>query len=155
MKLFVRQRLFSLKDRFEILGEDQTVRFTAEADVFTLGKRLHVYAPGNQEVILIEQQLWSFLPHYKVSYKGTPFAEVKARFSFRPKYEIIGPDWQVQGDMFAHEYSVTAAERTIATVSKQWFSLSDYYGLEVSAEEDLLPVLAIVLAIDAANANNK
>lgn len=155
MKLFIKQRLFTLKDRFEIIDENQEVLFTAAADLLTLGKKLHVYDPTAQEVIYIEQQLWSFLPYYKVSYKGTPFAEVKARFSFRPKYDIIGPGWEVQGDLFAHEYRVISGDKTIATISKQWFSWTDYYGLEVYAEEDLIPVLAIVLAIDAASDTNK
>lgn len=154
MKLFIKQRLFTMKERFEIIDDKQEMVYMAEADFFTLGKKLRVFDRAEQEVIFIEQELWSFLPHYKVSYKGTPFAEVKARFSFRPKYEIIGPGWEVEGNMTAHEYRVLSGEKAIATISKQWFSWSDYYGIDVYAEEDVLPVLAIVLAIDAATDTN-
>ena len=60
-------------------------------------------------------------------------------------------DWDIEGDVFGLDYSITASDgRSVAAFSKELFHWTDTYHLSVPREEDVLPALLIVLAIDAA-----
>ena len=76
MKLYIKEKVFSWGDKFYVkdaLGND---RYVVEGEVFTLGKKLHVYDRLNREVAFIRQKLWTFLPRYMVSVEGTDVAEI-------------------------------------------------------------------------------
>ncbi|MCA9220512.1 MAG: hypothetical protein KDA71_09315, partial [Planctomycetales bacterium] len=57
-------------------------------------------------------------------------------------------DFDAEGDFFDHEYRFTRNGRSVATVSKRFFSLSDTYGVEVAAGEDDVLILACAVVID-------
>ncbi|MGE5463219.1 MAG: LURP-one-related/scramblase family protein, partial [Syntrophothermus sp.] len=60
-----------------------------------------------------------------------------------------GPDLDVQGDIFDHEYDVKQGHHKIAEVSKKWFRLTDTYGVEVAEGQNDILILAIAVAMDA------
>ena len=61
--------------------------------------------------------------------------------------DIPGPDdLSMTGDLFEHEYTITRADREVATVSKRWISLTDTYGVDIAPGEDDLLILTSVLA---------
>ena len=51
-------------------------------------------------------------------------------------------------DIFAHSFTLTKNEQTVAVVSKEFFSLSDSYGVEISGGEDHAFILALVIVLD-------
>ncbi len=55
-------------------------------------------------------------------------------------------DLEAKGDF--HEYAFTRAGRSVATVSKQWFSWSDTYGVDIAEGEDEVLILASSVVID-------
>ncbi len=54
------------------------------------------------------------------------------------------------GDLFDHEFTIRRGDQTVATVSKQWFSMRDTYAVDVAADQADLLILASVLALDLA-----
>ncbi|WP_126664400.1 hypothetical protein [Haloterrigena salifodinae] len=54
----------------------------------------------------------------------------------------------MQGNIFAHEYTITRNGAPVATISRRWFRFRDLYGVEVMAGEDHAFVLAVTAAID-------
>ena len=49
MKLYIQQKVFSFKDKFNIWDEAGNPKYYAEGEIFSLGKKLHVYdAAGNE-----------------------------------------------------------------------------------------------------------
>ena len=67
MKLYIRQKVFSFKDKFSIYDENGEIQYTAEGEIFTLGKKLHIKDLNGREVIFIKQRLLTFLPKYEIS----------------------------------------------------------------------------------------
>jgi len=59
-----------------------------------------------------------------------------------------GPDLDVQGNIFDHEYSIMQGRNQIAQVSKQWFTLTDTYGVEIVPGQNDILILAVAIAID-------
>ena len=64
MNLYIKQKVFSWKDRFSVFDENQNICFTAESEFFSLGKKLHLYDSMHREAAFIRQKLLSFLPKY-------------------------------------------------------------------------------------------
>jgi len=149
MKLYMKQKVFSLKDRFTIVNEYGEVCYTAEGEFWTFLKRLHIYDhEGNEAACL--QQVFSFMPKYEVIVNNHMISVVKKKFSFpRSEYEIEGLDWHVDGGWHEHEYKITNDSRVIVSVHKEWMSWGDSYEIDVKDPLDEVNALAVVLAIDA------
>lgn len=152
-KLYMKQKVFSWNTHFSVKDENGIDRFTVEGERFTLGKRLHVYDGYRREVALIQQKTFSFLPRFFVYVEGEKIAEIVKEFSFlRPKYRIVGPEWEINGDFWGHMYSITQYGKPIVSISKAWLTWGDVYELDIENPNDTLPALAVVLAIDCATA---
>ena len=134
---------FTVKDAY---GED---KYIVEGEVFTFGKKLHVYDKHGREVAFIKQEVWSFLPRYYVFCGDRQVAEIKKEFTFLfPKYNIEGLGWEINGSFMAHDYEITKNGYPIVSISKEWMTWGDSYELNIANPEDEIVALAVVLTID-------
>ena len=150
MKLYIKQRVFSWGDKFNIYDENGDECYYAEGEVFTFGKKLHLCSLSGEELAYIEQKLLSFMPKYTISVNGNEIAEVVREFAFfRSVYAVNGLDWRVEGNFFSHEYTIESEGKAIASVSKEWFTFGDAYEINIADGVDPISALAVVLVIDA------
>lgn len=150
MNLFIKQRVFSWGDKFTIYDENGNDLYHVQGEVFSFGKKLHVYNLSGEEAAYIERKPFSFLPKYIIHINGAEIATVVKEFTFfRQAYSIEGLGWSVEGNFFAHEYTVSSDSETVASVSKEWFTLGDAYAINVAKKPDELAALCVVLVIDA------
>lgn len=150
MNLYIKQKVFSWKDKFDIMDKDGRPVYHAEGEVFTIGKKLHLYDMNGGEVARIEEEILTFLPRYYVYMNGREVAEVKMEFTiFKPKYHVYGPGWEVSGDYFAHEYEVTNDLGKVASISKKWLTWGDTYEMNILSDDNVQLTLAVLIAIDA------
>ena len=148
--LYMRQKVFSWKDRFTIWGEDHEDRYYVEGEFFSLGKKLHIYDAQGRELGLVAQKPWSFKPRFFVYVQGIQVAEVVKEITFfKPKYTINGLNWEVAGDVFGHNYEIRSQGRSVVRVHKQWLTWGDSYEIDILDNRDEINALAVVLAIDA------
>lgn len=149
MKLYIQQKFFSWKDKFFIKDKDGNDRYYVEGELFTLGKKLHIYDMNGGEVAFIQQKVLSFLPKFFVFVGDTQVAEIVKEFTlFKNKYRIDGLNWEVHGNFLDHDYEIVSEGRTIATVAKEWLVWKDAYELNVHNASDTVLALSVVLAID-------
>lgn len=154
MKLYIKQKVFSLGDKFTVKDEYGEDKYYVESELFTIGKKLHVYDINHNEVAFIRQKAFAFFPRFFV-YKGTEMvAEIVKEISFfSPKYRIEGLNWEISGDFFQHEYSILENNNHhIADIHKEWLSWGDCYMLDIADYADEIMALAVILAIDCVNA---
>lgn len=150
MKLYIKQKVFSIGARFNITDENGEERYRVEGEVFTLGKKLHIYDTSGEEVAFVQQKLLSLMPRFYVYVNGEKIAEVLKEFTFlKPKYDIFGKGWIVEGDFLAHDYAIIEAGIEIARVHKVWMSWGDSYELDILDTDDEASLLAVILVIDA------
>ncbi len=149
MKLLLKEKVFSWNDRFTVYDESGADRYYVEGELFSWGKKLHICDRSGREVAYIEQKLFTFRPRYQVFAGGALIGEVVREFSFfTPRYTVEGANWDVEGDFWAHEYSVYRANTPVASISREWFTFGDCYALTIHSPADELNALALVLAID-------
>ena len=151
MKLLIEQEVFTWSDHFTILDEDGNDRYYVKGELFSWGKKLHITDLSGREVAYVEQQLFTFLPRYAVYAGGVLIGEVVKEFTFfRPRYTVEGADWEVEGDFWAHDYTVSRCGRVVVDIQKEWFTWGDCYALDIRDPADEIQALALVLAIDCA-----
>ncbi len=150
MKLYLKQKVFSWKDKSNVKDELGNDKYYIEGKVLSVGKKLTVYDAQQNEVAFIRQKVVTFMPKFFVEIGGEQVAEITKKLSFlKPKYVVNGPDWTVQGNFTAHDYSLYDGEKEIAGIHKKWMSWGDAFEIEIASEKDEVLVLAVVLAIDA------
>lgn len=153
MRLYMKQKLMSLKGDFDIYDEDQQPVYHVEGKMFSVGRKLWVYDSHNhEELAYIEQKVMTLLPKMEVYVKGDYVASIVKKLSFfKPKYEVEGLNWSIEGDIFSYDYQILDPEGyLIAQIQKKYFSWSDTFEFNI-LEDDVDPVMviAIILAIDA------
>ncbi len=155
MRYTIRERFFGLGEDSDITDESGQPVLTVDGKVLSLRDELILRDPGGQEVAKVHRKLIALRPTYEVSIGGHEAAEVRRRlFSpFRDRFDvdIPGPDdLDITGSLLDHEFTIRRGDQTVATVSKQWLTMRDTYGVDIAPGEDDLLILATVLALDLA-----
>lgn len=149
MKLYMKQKVFSIKDKFTIQDETGADKYFIEGKLISLGKKLTVKDSAGNELALVKQKLISFMPKFTVEMGGNEVAIIKKKVTaFKPKYIIEGPNWEVSGDFFGHDYVITEGGAPVVSIHKKWMAWGDTFELDVVDESREVLAMAVVLAID-------
>lgn len=155
MKLFIKQEVFTLRDRFYVKDESGADKYYVEGEFLSFGKRLHVYDMNGMEVVYIEQQIWNLFPTYDVYVKGILKCRVCQKLNWTKRvFEVQGLDWVIEGSFWLHDYQIVKGNSIIATISKEWFTWGDSYMMDISNHVNELDALAMILAVDCASESN-
>jgi uncharacterized protein YxjI len=155
MQYQMRQKLFAWGDDFTIKTADGQPAYLVDGKVFTLGNQLSFQDLQGKELAQIKQKLLAWGPTYELYRGGELLAVVKKQlftlFHCTFTVDVPGPDDLVaEGSFTDHEYTFTRGGRTVARVSKQWFSWTDSYGVDISDGQDPVLILASTVVIDMA-----
>ncbi len=150
MRLYMKQKVFSFKDRFTIKDESGEDRYFVVGKLISLGKQLSIQDAEQNELAFVRQKVLSFLPKFQVEVNGDIVAEIVKKFTFlKPKYEVVGLDWTIEGDFFSHNYSIIENDKIIVSIHKKWMSWGDSFEIDIHTQGNEVLTLAVVLAIDA------
>jgi len=155
MIYLMKQKLFSWGDDFTIKDDSGQDHFFVDGKAFSLGNQFSFQDMAGNELAFIRQKLLSWGPTYEISKGDQLLATVTKKLFTFFKYTFIvdvpGPnDLQAQGDFLDHQYVFTRNGSQVAEVSKQWFTLGDTYGVQISQGEDDVLILASTVVIDMA-----
>lgn len=151
MRFQVRQKIFSFGDSFTIKDESDIDYYQVQGKVFSLGDKLSFQDMQGNELYYIEQQLMRMLAEYKLYSNGQVVARCQKRFSlFGSKFDIVNTtdNYTIDGKPLNYNYSIMKNGQLVATVDKQFFSLSDTYGVDIKDGEDYAFILSLVIIID-------
>lgn len=150
MKLYIKQKVFSFRDRFTVKDEYGEDKYYVEGEILSLVKKLRIYDMDGNELAFVRERLLDFMPKFTIEINGSEIAEIIKRFTFlRPKYYVDGLGWDVEGDFFSHNYDITDGNKTIVSIHKQFMAWGDTFEIDVQKDNDEIIALAVVLAIDA------
>jgi uncharacterized protein YxjI len=155
MRYVMKQKLFSWADSYVIRDEMERELFQVAGKVFSFGHQLTFQDMNGKDLAFIKQKLLSWGPTFEIYNNNALVAVVKKELFtfFHCKFEVDVPgpdDIEAEGDFLDHEYNFTRQGQVIATVSKQWFSWTDTYGVEIAEDVDPVLILASTVVIDEA-----
>ena len=149
MKMYFKQKAFSLRQRSEIFDEQGNVLFTALGELLSIGRKMHICDSSGTKVAFVQQRVLRLLPRFSVYIGEQHIADIVKEFTFfKPKYRIEGLDWSIQGDLFSHDYVIQSGGENIAAIHKRWMSWGDSYEIEIIRDSDAVMALAVIIAID-------
>jgi uncharacterized protein YxjI len=149
----MKQKLFSWGDDFVIKDESGQDRFFVDGKAFSLGDQLSFQDSSGAQLAYISQRLLSWSPTYEISRNGQLLVTVQKElftfFNCSFAIEGEGPNHlHAEGSFTDHDYVFTRDEQQVAQVSKQWFALSDTYGVQIAPDQDDVLILACTVVID-------
>ena len=155
MRYVIKERLFRLGEDSYIMDESGQRVLQVDGKILTLRDRLILRDLSGQEVASVHRRLIALRPTYEININGREAATVKKHFftPFRDKFtiDVPGPhDLEMTGSLLDHDFTITRGNKTVATISKAWFSFRDTYGVDIADDEDQVLILASVLALDLA-----
>ena len=157
MKLYFKQKVFSFRQRSEIYDEFGNVLFNAVGEI-SLARKLHIYDRTGNEVAYVERKLRRLLPRFSIYVMGQYVTDiVKESTFFKPSYVFERIGWRVAGEIFSHDYRVFSGNMYVASVHKHWMTWGDSFEIDIADGQDVIMVLAAVIAIDCvmdANSSN-
>ena len=156
MQLYIKQRVFSWSDTYDVFDENGEPRYYVRGEVFSLGHQIHVYDKlSGKEVGSIHQRLLTLLPKFEIVINGNLVGNISREFSFlRPRYHVDFQNWEVEGDFLGWDYTARKGDITVLTVTKELFTWGDAYVLRYENPANEIPGLLLTLAIDAVNCND-
>lgn len=155
MRYVMKQKVFSLGDKFAIQDENGADAFYVDGRVFSIGHQLSFEDRNGKELAFIKQKVLSWGPTYEIYKGGDHFASVKKELftvfkcTFHVHVDGLG-DLEAVGNLTDHEYVFTRDGQQVAQISKQWFAWSDTYGVDIAEGEDAVLILASTVVIDMA-----
>ena len=153
MRYILKQKLLSWGDDFYIRDENERDVYFVDGKAISFGDQLSFQDLQGNELAFIRQKLLAWGRTYEIFRSGEIVAVVKkelfAPFHHTFYVDVPGPDdLKAVGNFFDREYTFTRGDKTVATVSKQWFALGDTYGVDVADGEDDILILASAVVVD-------
>lgn len=156
MKLYIKQRVFTYKDKFQIKNSSDQVEYTAIGKIIALSKRFTIENSKGKKVAVIKKRIFTIFPQYRINILEDKTYTLKRKFTFfKQKYKVKPLDWELKGDFLSHNYQVMDHKTTIMSISKKWFKWGDTYELDIPNKANELLALCIAVAIDAEIASDK
>lgn len=150
MKLYLKERMLSILDSFNVYDEHDDIYFKVKGKL-ALGHKLVIYDAKGKEVGMVKEKIIDILPHFMLYKNGKKVGECKKKLTLiRPKFAIDFNGWDIKGNWLEWDYTICDKRgKEVAVISKKLLHLMDTYVIDVKKEEDALDALMVVLAIDA------
>ena len=152
MRYLMKQKLFSWGDDFVIKDEAGNDAFLVDGKALSLMNQFSFQDMSGKELASIKQE-FSLGATYDI-YKGQELWAVvhKKLFTFFNctfTVNVAGQeDLVAEGNFSDHNYLFRRGDKTVAQVSKEWFTFTDTYGVDVDQKDDDVLILACTVVID-------
>ena len=150
----IRQNLISIGDDFWIENEEGKRVFKVDGKVLRIRKTLVFEDLNGRKLAQIQERLLTIKDTMAIEdANGDQIATVKKALiaPLRDRWSVNvenGPDLDVRGNIFDYEYAIRQGRNQIAQVSKQWFTFTDTYGVEIAPGQNDILILSVAIAID-------
>jgi len=149
----LRQKLVSFGVNYTITGEDGSA-FEIKGDPMKIFDRFSFQDRDGNEIAEIALAIERWRGVYEIHSDGRLIAEVRRDiYAFFPRHRFTIETSGVKelvaiGDFLDLEYRIKRGDREIARFTKQWFHLSDTWGIEIdNGEQDQIFLLALAVIV--------
>ncbi len=151
-RIYIAQKLFSVFEGFTVYNADGSVAYKVSTSPLALTKTLVVRNPSGLKVGELKKTMVALIPGWNLYINGKKIGELHRDLSlFGPKMTLTGMRWTIKGNLTGWDYSVYSGSRRLGRISRQLWHLTDHYAIDFDSADDELPLLLVVLGIDAMN----
>lgn len=146
ISLYMEQKLFSLKPRFDVFDQEKNVVFHVEGELTS-----HSFSvqQSGREFLKLKRKVAKILDEYVLMRNGDTIAELKKKFRLiNPEVSgtVNGAELRIVGDLMGIDYDIKIGGRTVAHVDQDKAHWSDCYRIRIKDEnvQDIVIALAII-----------
>ena len=149
----LRRQMFSIGEDFWIENDRGEAVYKVDGKALRIRETFLLEDRNGTELATIEAKLLAFMPTMTIHRGGQPWVIVKKiPFTFlHQEFEIDVQDGRAlraKGEITNHEYQILEGDQPIATISKQWFTMRETYGIAIAPGQDEVLLLATAVAVD-------
>lgn len=156
--LFMKQKAISIKPKFDVFDENETVVYHVEGDVTRLN--FSIQKSGN-EVLKLKKKMIPVMTEYTILQGGSEIGKIKKKLKLtRPELTgtVNGKELRIVGDLMGFDFDIQIGGATIGHVDTARTVWSDCYRIRTldASQQDLVVALAIICdnIADQQNDNN-
>lgn len=156
--LFMKQKAISIKPKFDVFDENETVVYHVEGDVTRLN--FSIQKSGN-EVLKLKKKMIAVMPEYTILQGGSEIGKIKKKLKLtKPELTgtVNGKELRIVGDLMGFDFDIQIGGATIGHVDTARTVWSDCYRIRTldASQQDLVVALAIICdnIADQQNDNN-
>lgn len=151
MKLYIKQKVFSIGDSYNILDENGNAVFFVKSELFTLAAKLHLNDAAGNELYYIKKKITLFLSKYEIYQGNSLCAVISQKMTFMKSRMMVDSNmgsYEIEGDFLSMNYIIKKNGMLFGSLSKKFLSWGDSYELDIPNQTDAAFVCAMVIAID-------
>jgi uncharacterized protein YxjI len=151
MKFYIKQKIFTLKDRFSVMDENGKDVYQVQGKLFSLSNKMELLNMNGSTALLANKKVFSFLPKYFIySTHNELLAEVNKKFALKPKFQVLvgNEELTVEGSFFGHSFGILKDQTIVASITKKILSFGDTYEIDIDDNQNVELFLFIVIIID-------
>lgn len=153
-QLFIKQKVFSLKEKFTVKDEKENDVYFVEGSLFKIPKTFTMMDKEMREMALIKKKMFTLLPQFSVEINDQVVLTIKKEFTFfKARYSIDIANVEVKGNWWDMDFDVIQNGEMAGKVSKEWFTWGDSYKVQIYKEQLEPVIVALVIAIDCVKAD--
>lgn len=162
MKLYIKNKLFSLRGSSSVKDESGNDIFIVKGALFSITRKKRVKDTNGKILYKVRNKWVNFFSHSAFVYdgSGSKIAKIKRKFGINNRFVVEGyrDEIAIEGDFLSWTLDVYRNGAQIGTVRRE-FALLDSFVLETDTEDDAAFMVALVIAIDnifdnMSNSNN-
>ncbi|MDD3225766.1 MAG: hypothetical protein PHX70_13890 [Clostridium sp.] len=148
MKLYMRQKVLSIKDKYSICKEDETPVYWVVGNLLSLGYKIE---DANQNLVMeIKKKLVAIMPEYTLVKDGQPIGVIKKKMKLtRPVIsgKVGTEEIEIKGDISGFHFSIKSNDVVIGNVDTERLTWGDVYSIDIkdTGKQDLIVAIAIIV----------
>ena len=152
MKVYIKNRVFSLGQGSSVVDENKNALFDVKGRAISITRKKFLYDANGQLLYSIRNKWINFFVHkaYVYDASGSKIATVKDKwFNVNQEYFVMGykDEIKIQGKFFGLTSQILRNGNVIGTVRRQITFIADAFELEAD-ERDIPFLIALVVALD-------
>ena len=148
-KLYMRQKILTIKDKYDICDENQNSVYWVEGNLVSLGYKIED-AAGNL-LLEIKKKLVSVMPEYTIKQNGKDIGKLRKKIKLtRPVVtgEINGKALEIKGDLSGYHFSIKLDDAVIGDVDTERLTWGDVYSIDIRDKEQQDIIVGIAVVVD-------
>lgn len=150
-EFFMKEQAVSVHDLYHIYDAQGVERYQIKGKLLSLHDSTSLLDMEGTELARIHKKIVSLHETHFIEVKGETLTEIRSEWfhPIHPKIDAPGLGWQIQGNLLEHDFTVVDGEGYVhITVHRQWVSLGDGYQVVVENDQEVVPALALMVALE-------
>lgn len=153
---YIKEKLFSIGSKFNVLEDGDIPAFVVESDKFDLGKNISIYDLSGEKLLYFKQKIPTLKKRYRV-------LDNKKEVAFITK-NYIGNTYKVTGalgemlikpdNILGRKYNIILNDNIIGRIQKELTFGRDRYNLKVVDENYTNFLIGVLVMIDMVKFND-